>query len=327
MKISNGIFIVGFLFSLHVSAQFPPSAGQAGSTAIRNDSSAIVAWATGCSVVRGFMDISIPDGGFAEAGSIDNTLGFAEGNPVKTLSLGDAGEATLTFAYPVSNGSGPDFAVFENGFDDHFLELAFVEVSSDGHSFFRFPSFSNTDTSSQIPTFGTMDPTRIHNLAGKYRAGFGTPFDLSELGNPAGLNLNRITHIKIIDVVGSIMPEFASRDSQGRIVNDPFPTPFPTGGFDLDGIGVIHQETNATEDFLSSLSIKVYPNPVFHSFRIEGTPSEVKNVILQATDGRRYCLKPGVQGHYSVSALAAGLYILTPELPGTFLPVKILIYQ
>jgi len=59
---------------------------------------------------------------------------------------------------------GFDFAVFENSFNDSFLELAFVEVSSDGINFVRFPATSNTQTDVQITGFGTIDPTYINNL-------------------------------------------------------------------------------------------------------------------------------------------------------------------
>ena len=49
---------------------------------------------------------------------------------------------------------------------------------------------------------------------------------------------------------------YASYDSQGNIINDPFPTPFETGGFDLDAIGVIHsfvgiQESTSTHSKFS----------------------------------------------------------------------------
>ena len=67
--------------------------------------------------------------------------------------------ATVTFASPIYNGEGPDFAVFENGFDIddeydptgvlHFLELAFVEVSSDGENFFRFPAVTNVPSTAR----------------------------------------------------------------------------------------------------------------------------------------------------------------------------------
>lgn len=234
------LIIIGLLASRAALAQYPPAAGQAGSTAVRNDSTIIVGWATQCEVVRGPMNISSPEGGLASFGTPEAATGFAEGNPSGVVSLGDGGSATLTFGGVIYNGPGPDFAVFENSFSDTFLELAFVEVSSDGENFFRFPAISLTDTSRQVGSFGTLDPTKIHNLAGKYRAGFGTPFDLEDLRNIPGLDINAITHVKIVDVVGCIQCPYASRDSQGHLINDPWPTPFPSSGFDLDGVGVIH---------------------------------------------------------------------------------------
>ena len=53
-------------------------------------------------------------------------LGKADDAPV---SLGDGGYAVVTFDKPITNGPGYDFAVFENGLNDSFLELAFVVVS------------------------------------------------------------------------------------------------------------------------------------------------------------------------------------------------------
>ena len=73
------------------------------------------------------------------------------------------------------------------------------------------------------------------------RSGFGTPFDLAELNGMPGLNIASVTQIRLIDVVGSIAPAYATRDSLNRIINYPWPTFFETGGFDLDAVGVIHQ--------------------------------------------------------------------------------------
>ncbi|MES2569688.1 MAG: PEP-CTERM sorting domain-containing protein, partial [Verrucomicrobiota bacterium] len=163
-------------------------------------------------------------------------------------AFGSGGKLTLSFAQPITNGPGADFAVFENGITDEFLELAFVEVSSDGVNFVRFPSVSLTPANVQIGTFGSLDPTNLHNLAGKYRTGFGTPFDLAELaGNPL-LNLGSILQVRVIDVVGSVARNsqtleywYGRFDSRGNVINDPWTTPFETSGFDLDAIGVFHQ--------------------------------------------------------------------------------------
>jgi len=216
-------------------------------------------------------------------------IGIAGTNGV--VSLGDGGSAICTFQYPIKNGIGNDFAVFENSFDDTFLELAFVEVSSDGINFVRFPSHSLTDTTLQTNTFGTTDATKINNLAGKYRSSYGTPFDLQELSSNPILNINYITHVKIIDVVGSVNKQYAKRDSYNNMINDPWPTPFPNGGFDLDAIGVIHQNTSVglKENNLDD-NLYLYPNPINKGEKLLlSTSKDILFVsILKETDWRRF---------------------------------------
>ncbi len=231
--------------SLSAQGPFPPAAGQTGSNAIAKDSSIIKSWATGVDVVRGYVQISdtsvyAAGSNRATFGKPSNALQTAEGNSVNIVSLGDGGMATLTFDRLIVDGPGADFAVFENSFGDTFLEVAFVEVSSDGIHFSRFPAISLTDSDTQIGPWDEIDPTNLHNLAGKYRQGFGTPFDLSEIPYDPLVDVNAIRFVRIIDVVGSIDAAFATYDSEGNIVNDPYPTPFDTGGFDLDGVAVIN---------------------------------------------------------------------------------------
>ena len=249
-------------------AQFAPAQDKPGTTAMHADSSAFVGWATGVEVVHGPMNIANPDLGVTGANYPDeNALGYPEGT-FGVVCLGDGGMATLTFASPIYNGVGPDFAVFENGFanavnpDTWALELAFVEVSSDGEHFFRFPAYSNTQTTTQLGNGGTIIPSQIHNLASKYGAMYGTPFDLDEVEDNPLLDKNRITHVRVVDVVGCIDSLYASYDCQGHIINDPWPTPFASSGFDLDAVGVIHDlaHLNVPED--ESESVAVYPNPV-----------------------------------------------------------------
>jgi len=232
---------------------YAPAAGQTGSTAVPANSSSIVAWATSVAEVHlGPQQIGDPVLGSIPAsfGTPSNALGHADATvitPTPVISLGDGGWITLNFAQPITNGLGADFAVFENGFSDNFLELAFVEVSSDGTNFVRFNSVSLTQTTTQVNgddsvgPFGSVDPTNINDLAGKYRAGFGTPFDLAELSGHPGLDINHITAVRIVDVVGSINPAYATYDSLGHIINDPWATPYDSSGFDLDAIGVLNQ--------------------------------------------------------------------------------------
>ena len=269
-----------------LAAQFAPPAGVAGTTAIHADSSAFVAWATGCIVERGPIRIDQPQMGLADYGHDTLALGVPRGT-YDVVSLGDGGTATLTFASPICNGPGPDFAVFENGFahaqypDLYFLELAFVEVSSDGEHFFRFPCISNV---TQPGPSGCLDPTQIHNLAGKYEAFYGTPFDLDELEDNALLDKNRVTHVRLVDVVGCTDPQYATYDSEGHVVVESWPTPFGSSGFDLDAVGVIHDL--AHNDVAENLGDKValYPNPVSNRLQIhaEGIQSvEVFNLVGQ----------------------------------------------
>ncbi len=257
------LFILNGLNLPLVMAQFEPQAGLAGSSAIHKDSSAIVAWASACNVVRGWQYLGDTSLGKATVGDEAAATGAA-GNGV--LSLGDGGSATLTFAKSIRNGPGPDFAVFENGFmvdSLAFLELAYVEVSSDGSHFVRFPAICNNDTSSQIINGQGMNASRIHNLAGKYISMYGTPFDLDIFATLSSIDINHITHIRVIDVVGSIQASYANRDSRGVIINDPWPTPFPSSGFDLDAIGVLHQNDGTGSDDIQALvQPALYPNPL-----------------------------------------------------------------
>ncbi len=247
----------GFLLadgSAWAEGPYPPAAGVPGSTAISRDDALILGWATGYdrgTFQRGFLSVAERDLGEVTFGNPEDALGPADVK-VATLetfpvvSLGDGGAITMTFAEPITNGPGFDFAVFENGFTDTFLELAFVEVSSDGDFFSRFPAVSLTPTAHLAgdPTtddFTLLDPTNLHNLAGKYRGEQGTPFDLMDIVPNPRVNTKRITHVRVVDVVGSINPAFGSYDSGGRIIKDPYPTRFESGGFDLDAVAVINQ--------------------------------------------------------------------------------------
>ncbi|MCD6065428.1 MAG: hypothetical protein K0S33_254 [Bacteroidetes bacterium] len=239
-------------------AQFAPPAGQAGTSAIHKDSSAIVGWASACTIQRGLQDISNVASGPASVGDSSSAIGMAGTNGI--VSLGDSGVAILRFAAPITNGAGYDFAVFENSFSDSFLEFGFVEVSSDGINYVRFPATCNIPDTAQTGSFGLSDATLVNNLAGKYRANYGTPFDLQELSGQAGLDINSVTHVKIIDVIGSVAGH-ATIDAFGHKVNDPFPTPFPSSGFDLDAVAALHTLAVGIREETNTIVCRLYPNP------------------------------------------------------------------
>lgn len=245
---------------------YPPGPASPGSDAIPADSVLFKSWARSMASFEAGPRRAGADSSSANYGSIDSVFGPPdaagseydmppEEGPV--LSLGDGGRVTLQFSPPIADGEGADFAVFENGFavgsSGIFAELAFVEVSSNGVDFVRFPAVSCTPTAAQTGSFTTLDPRNLHNLAGKHPAGYGTPFDLSELvaANPA-LNAARITHVRIVDVVGDVTGGLGSRDSNGNWINDPFPTDFQTCGFDLDAVGVIHQAQDGWQEWVAA---------------------------------------------------------------------------
>lgn len=240
------------------------------SAQIQKDSELIIAWADELTVVRGYInkaDTTAVDQGSnrASLGELEYGQGPADG---RTISLGDGGMATYKLASPLSDAIGPDFAVFENGFKEMvppnlwFLELAVVEVSSDGVNFVRFPAISKTQTNSQVTTFGQLEPDSLHNLAGKYPLFYGTPFDLYELRDSSAVDIQNISHIRIMDIVGSLNENFGTKDSRGNMINDPFPTPFWSGGFDLDALAILGERTSSLPTVKGNLKFHMYPNPL-----------------------------------------------------------------
>lgn len=199
-------------------------------------------------------------------------LGPVTGDYSDVVSLGDLsaaklnagtsapGQVTLTFAKPITNKPGADFVVFENAFIAYYstggagvggiaADLAYVEVSSDGTHFARFPSASLTPAA--VGNYGTIDPTNVGGLAGKhvnsYGDCWGTPFDLSALvSNPlvtgGQLDLNAVRYVRIVDIPG----RGDYKDSQGNPIYDAWYTS-GSGGFDLEAVGAISQEITFNE--------------------------------------------------------------------------------
>ena len=230
----------------------------------------------------------------------ENTLGPVTGHNFDVTSLGDLhaneiadwqadpinnhgpGTITLTFAHAITNGSGADFAVFENGFicttpgfgeGGIFAELAYVEVSSNGTDFARFPSVSLNNGIMDDPAglsgnrdYATQDASLLYNLAGKhvnaYGYSWGTPFNLDDLADDplvesGTIDLGVITHVRLVDIPGGPAPDAggaAFSDNATALIdpttgfnyseNHPIYDSWVTwgsGGLDLEAVGVIHQ--------------------------------------------------------------------------------------
>jgi len=209
--------------------------------------------------------------GFQDTNDI---LGGPSGDPntggsTHVLNLGVGGNVTLGFDSTdgltrrnITNGDGADFIVFENAFyagtdtTKSFAELVFVEVSSNGTDFARFPTLSLTP--SAVGPFGTINPANVSGFAGVHpvlanvdtnsinpfdsTVAGGDAFDLSSLGSNAlvlsgKVDLNAIRYIRLIDVVG----DGTLLDSVGHAIYDP--TGSGSGGADIDSVAVIHGAT------------------------------------------------------------------------------------
>jgi hypothetical protein len=321
-------FIYLFIFITFIAecsfGQYPPPPGHAGTTAIYRDSSVYYRWATHCSVIRGYIDIAdtnlmIDSTNRASYGDPSLITGYPAG---EALSLGNAGSATLTFDTVISDHEGWDFAVFGNGFEDNYLKMAFIEVSSDGIHFVRFPSVSLTQTQVQIGPFDTLDTRKIYNLAGKYRVFYGTPFDLYELKDSVGIDIYHITTIRVVDVVGCIQDAYARYDSQGHKINDCFPTPYNTSGFALDGAGLVHNAPASVDDNLHIPQVSILPNPCSHQARFfAGTPALLHYQIIDQLGQVVFQSSFSISTSVNIDNLPPGIYFVNFTNPVSSLQI------
>ncbi len=231
--------------------------------------SQITARTLGTSLQTGFQDTN-------------DILGGPSGNPggsTHVLNLGVGGQITLGFntadaTRTITNGAGADFIVFENAFyansdtTKSFAELVFVEVSSNGTDFARFPTLSLTP--SGVGGFGTINPANVSGFAGVHEvlanvntnsidpfdpelAG-GDAFDLSTLGSNTlvlggQVDLNAIRYVRLIDVLG----DGTVLDSSNNPIYDP--TGFGSGGSDIDSVAVIHGVSVTPEPGVSTVAL------------------------------------------------------------------------
>ena len=113
--------LAAFLASANplLAGPYAPAAGKTGSTAVIGSDPAFIGWAT--KVVSYNPGENVDD----EWTDTSKCLGAPDEDGVYGIaSLGDGGTITVSFAEPIANGDGWDFAVYENSFSDGFLELA-----------------------------------------------------------------------------------------------------------------------------------------------------------------------------------------------------------
>jgi hypothetical protein len=257
---------------------YPGPAGTAGSDAIAHTDPRFVNWASG------HLDYVFGTDVEALWRTPTKAYGAATTDTLDIVCLGDNGKITLYFPHPICDGEGADFAVFENSFSNTFLELAFVEVSSDGVNFVRFPNASlSTGT---VGGFGSVNATNISGYAGKHKVGFGTPFDIASLPESPQLDRANVRFVRLIDIVG----DGSAKDSSNRVILDPYPTT-GSAGFDLESIGVIHQNTGDFRMLHSVLAdttceLEWESNPG-RSYRIETATEPDDWALVQTVSARQ----------------------------------------
>ena len=219
----------------------------------------------------------------------NRVLGPATGDNLDIVSLGDLdsiqigqgvepGQITLSFSEPIRDCNGYDFVVFENGLvslintgggsikGQMFAELGYVEVSSNGVDFVRFPSVSLT--AGLVGMYGTIEISDVYNLVGKHPNAegvcTGTPFDLREIAGEESVvsgvvDINSINYVRIVDIPGS--GDF--EDEAVKLV-DPGSWPlwdfyannhpiydawvtFESGGVDLEAVGVLGEQNYSAD--------------------------------------------------------------------------------
>ncbi|MEM0493365.1 MAG: triple tyrosine motif-containing protein [Candidatus Thermoplasmatota archaeon] len=191
----------------------------------------------------------------------ENILGGPRGGGRNTGSthvvvLGLGGSITVGFNVSIVNDDGPDFIVFENPFyigsaSYVFAELVYVEVSTNGVDYARFPCRSTTIK--PVPPFGGILPGNITGLAGVHpvyanvdenninpfnpaEAG-GDAFDLSDISShplvlSGRVDLNNIRYVRVIDIIG----DGSCFDDTGHPIYDAL----GGNGADIDAVAVIN---------------------------------------------------------------------------------------
>ena len=151
-----------------------------------------------------------------------NALGAPSSSATAVHSLGVGGFLTLGFSVTITDGPGDDLIVFENPFSSGgrvYSEAMFVEVSTDGMTFARFPNLY-TGPATSGGAFALNHPGIYSGLAGikPHRGGVagndpgdvveagGDLFDLASLRmHPdvisGKVDLAKINEIRLVDVI------------------------------------------------------------------------------------------------------------------------------
>ena len=200
---------------------------------------------------------------------------------VDVCLLGNSGSIDLGFEDEkrIFDGPGADFTILENAFqildpdtgDPTGLfsaELMFVEVSTDGEIFARFPTLTTNTQPIHASEYDGLDPSQYSGFAGvnptyanvdlndinpfDSAVSGGDAFDLSDIADNAlvlsgNVDLSDIRWVRLVDIIG----DGSVLDSKGNPIYDAYQyendpddpeddDPIPINGADIDALAVIN---------------------------------------------------------------------------------------
>ena len=208
------------------------------------------AFTNGSNLGSGFgaWEFNVGDGALVDLA--DSTSGTGNINSTNGVSFrfyggssGSYGEATRAFNAALAQGDIFSATIAYNWgggarginiLDASNNELLNINFSDDNLSY-TFSGALGVVVSSTYSDTASVSVV-VGQLAGKYRQGFGTPFDLAVLRQHplvqrGDLDLQRVTHVRIVDVGG----DGRVSDAFGRPIFAPFPS-VGSAGFDLDAV-------------------------------------------------------------------------------------------
>jgi len=216
---------------------------------------------------------------------IPQGLGLSAGS-TDVVSLGNDGRIVVSFDdNAVVDGEGDDLVIYENAFLSGtlvFAELAFVEVSADGKTWFAFPYDAETGEglAGQEPVISSAE----NGLDPLDPESGGDRFDLADIG------LEFVRFVRITDA--------------GAAIDDPGNHSFAgtKGGFDLDAAAAIH----STDLGCISGSLMGGTEAVAGARIVLKAEGEKRRRRLTGEDGSfRFCrLRPGLD--YDVTSRTGG---------------------
>ena len=188
--------------------------------------------------------------------------GFSSGS-LDVLTLGEGGSVVLGFDVAIQDRPGADLAVFENGFGGSFgvfAEVAWVEVSTDGVSFARFPSVWNPPASGPNTTMGSFANLAggmpvMANVNNDAESPFnpvhsgGEALDLQALASDplvlgGQVDLQAVHFVRLVDV------KPGETDSLGAAIGAG-----TSGGADIDAVAALHHDGQPAGGAVCDLSL------------------------------------------------------------------------